>query len=162
MNRIASATPEFLPWQIRIQLFYHLVFSTKNRENFISQAIEDRVWAYIGGVARKHKMTAIQVGGIENHIHALILAKPIVAPFQIAQWIKGDSSNWIHKEFPDIRGFSWQDGYSIFSVSRSSVPNVAEYIRNQREHHLGQAFEDEYIELLKKHGTDYDEQFVFG
>jgi len=107
-------------------------------------------------------MTAIQVGGIENHIHALILAKPIVAPFQIAQWIKGDSSNWIHKEFPDIRGFSWQDGYSIFSVSRSSVPNVAEYIRNQREHHLGQAFEDEYIELLKKHGTDYDEQFVFG
>lgn len=142
-------------------LFYHLVFSTKNRKEFVTREIEGRVWAYIGGVARKHKMTGLQVGGIENHIHALILAPPIIAPSKIAQWIKGASSKWIHEEFPHIRGFAWQDGYGIFTVSKSSVPNVTEYIRNQREHHLGQSFEDEYIELLQLHGVDYDERFVF-
>jgi putative transposase len=65
-------------------LFYHLVFSTKNREDFISPGIENRVWAYIGGVARKHKMTALQVGGTDNHIHVLVLAPPTIAPSKIA------------------------------------------------------------------------------
>jgi REP element-mobilizing transposase RayT len=142
-------------------LFYHIVFSTKNREDFIASEIESRVWAYTGGVARKHKMSALQVGGIENHIHALILAPPTIAPCKIAQWIKGDSSKWMHEEFPPIRGFAWQDGYGIFTVSKSSVPKVIEYIRNQREHHLGQSFEDEYLEMLKLHGVDYDERFLF-
>lgn len=142
-------------------LFYHIVFSTKNREDFIAPEIEGRVWAYIGGVARKHKMTALQVGGTENHIHGLILAPPTIAPSKIAQWIKGDSSKWIHEEFLRIRGFAWQDGYGIFTVSKSSTPNVIEYIRNQREHHSGQSFEDEYLELLKLHGVDYDERFLF-
>ena len=57
-------------------LFYHIVFSTKNRKSWIEQDIENRVWKYIGGITRKHKCTAIQVGGIEDHIHALILSPP--------------------------------------------------------------------------------------
>ena len=65
------------------QLFYHLVFSTKGRLNLIEQEIEDRVWSYIGGVARKHNLTSMQVGGIEDHIHALVMARPVVAPCQI-------------------------------------------------------------------------------
>jgi putative transposase len=64
-------------------LFYHLVFSTKNREDFLEVEIENRVWAYIGGIARKHNCTAIQVGGIEDHIHALILSPPKYAPSEI-------------------------------------------------------------------------------
>ncbi|HEV7643433.1 MAG TPA: transposase [Pyrinomonadaceae bacterium] len=62
------------------QCFYHIVFSTKNRANFINPEIEDRVWSYIGGIARKHHLTAIQVGGVENHIHALISAPPTGCP----------------------------------------------------------------------------------
>jgi REP element-mobilizing transposase RayT len=92
-------------------LHYHFTFSTKNREPWIVPKIENRVWAYIGGIARKHKMTAIQLGGIEDHIHALVLAPPILAPSQIAQYLKGDSSKWIHEEFPNLRAFAWQDGY---------------------------------------------------
>lgn len=143
-------------------LFYHIVFSTKNRENFINEDIENRVWSYIGGIARKHKLTALQVGGIENHIHALIMAPPSIAPSKIAQWLKGESSKWIHEEFVDLRRFAWQDGYGVFSVSKSNAPKVIKYIQNQREHHLKQSFEDEYIDLLKLHGIDYDEKYLFG
>jgi putative transposase len=64
-------------------LFYHIVFSTKRRKDLVSPEIEKRDWAYIGGIARKHEIIAIQVGGIENHVHVLILAKPKVAPSQI-------------------------------------------------------------------------------
>ena len=142
-------------------LFYHIVFSTKNRTNFINREIENRVWSYLGGIARKHKVIALQIGGIENHIHALIMSPPILAPSKTAQFLKGDSSKWIHQEFPDLRSFAWQDGYDAFSVSKSNVPKVIDYIKNQRQHHLKQSFEDEYIELLKLHETDYDEKYLF-
>lgn len=142
-------------------LFYHIVFSTKGRKELISRDIENRVWAYIGGIARKHEIMAVQVGGIENHIHVLILAKPKIAPSQIVQWLKGESSKWIHDTFPELRDFAWQDGFGVFSVSKSNVPDVVDYIKNQREHHANQTFEDEYISMLKLNEIDYDERYVF-
>ena len=142
-------------------LFYHIVFSTKGRKNLIDRSIEERVWAYIGGIARKHDLIAVRVGGIENHIHVLIMAKPKIAPSQIVQWLKGESSRWIHETFPELRSFAWQDGYGIFSVSKSNVPDVVEYIKDQREHHAKQSFEEEYISMLKLNGIDYEERYIF-
>ncbi|MGD9561082.1 MAG: IS200/IS605 family transposase [Pyrinomonadaceae bacterium] len=142
-------------------IFYHIVFSTKGRKNIIGPETEARLWAYIGGIARKHGIVAIQIGGIENHIHILILAKPKIAPSQIVQWLKGESSRWMHETFPEMHSFAWQDGYGIFSVSKSNVPDVVEYIKNQREHHQRQSFEDEYISMLKLNEIEHDKQFVF-
>lgn len=142
-------------------IFYHIVFSTKGRKNIISPEIEARLWAYIGGIARKHEIVAVQVGGTENHIHILILAKPKLAPSQIVQWLKGESSRWIHETFPEQRTFEWQDGYGIFTVSKSNVSDVVEYIKNQRQHHAKQSFEDEYILMLKINGIEFDDRYVF-
>jgi REP element-mobilizing transposase RayT len=143
-------------------LHYHVVFSTKNRVRHISQDVEDRVWAYIGGVARAHRMTALQVGGIEDHIHVLVTAPSTLAPSQIAQYLKGDSSKWIHAEFPNLTEFAWQDGYGAFTVSKSNIPLVITYIQNQREHHRKQTFQEEYRELVEKHGIEHDERYVWG
>jgi len=141
---------------------YHLTFSTKNREPWILPEVEARLWAYIGGIGRQHKMTALQVGGIEDHIHALVMAPPKYAPSQIAQYLKGDSSKWIHEEFPKMRGFEWQDGYGAFTISKSQVPHVIEYIKNHREHHRKRTFQEEYLELLQKHSVHYDERYLWG
>lgn len=143
-------------------LFYHVVFSTKNRAAFIRPEIEERIWAYIGGVARHHQMTAIQVGGVDDHIHALVMAPATLAPFEIAKYLKGESSKWIHETFADLRDFGWQDGYGAFTVSKSNVPGVVNYIQNQREHHQTQTFQDEYRAFLKKHGVEYDERYLWG
>ena len=110
-------------------LHYHVIFSTKNREKYISHKIEGRVWAYIGGIARAHKMTALEIGGVEDHIHALVTAPATLSPSQIAQFLKGDSSKWIHEEFPALRDFAWQDGYGGFTVSKSNLPEVVRYIK---------------------------------
>ncbi len=112
-------------------LHYHVIFSTKNREPWLVPGIEQRVWEFIGGIARKHKMTALQVGGVEDHIHALVTAPPTLAPFEIAQFLKGGSSKWIHQEFPSLSQFGWQDGYGAFTVSKSNIPDVVSYIQNQ-------------------------------
>jgi len=143
------------------QIYLHFVFSTKGRNATISPEIEERVWSYIAGVAKHHGMTPVQIGGIETHVHALVGIPTTMSSSQGAKALKGDSSYGIRREFPGMANFGWQDGYGVFSVSKSVIPSVAEYIRNQREHHSNQSFEDEYVALLKKHGVDYDERYLF-
>jgi len=109
-------------------LFYHIVFSTKNRAPFIKTDIQERVWEYVGGVARHHKMTALQIGGIEDHLHVLVMAPATLSPSEIAKWLKSDSSKWIHEEFSGLQDFGWQDGYGAFTVSKANVPGVISYI----------------------------------
>ena len=143
-------------------LHYHVLFSTKNRERWLVPEIEQRVWRFIGGIARAHRMTALQVGGVEDHIHALVTAPPTIAPCQIAQFLKGDSSKWIHEEFSALRNLGWQDGYAAFTVSKSDIPRVIKYIQNQRAHHRKKTFQEEYLEFLRANGIDYDERYLWG
>ncbi len=143
-------------------LHYHIVFSTKNRIPYIKPEIEQRVWEYLGGVVRHHKMTALQVGGVDDHIHALIMAPPTIAPSQIAQYLKGESSKWIHETFPTLRAFAWQEGYGAFTVSRSGLEAVVSYIQRQRAHHQQKDFQAEYLDFLQRHGVEYDERYVWG
>ena len=142
-------------------LHYHVIFSTKNRVPWIKPNLESRIWPYIGGIARKHKMTALQIGGCDDHVHALVQAPPIYSPSEIAQYLKGESSKWIHEEFPAMRDFGWQDGYSAFTVSKSNLPDVTRYIQNQREHHRKKTFQEEYLEFLNKYGIEYDERYLW-
>jgi putative transposase len=143
------------------QVYLHIVFSTKNRAPLIRPEIENDIWTGIGGCARKHKMVPVQIGGMEEHAHALVSTPTTISPSQAAKYLKGDSSLWIHREFAELRHFGWQDGYGVFSVSRSAVPNVIKYIQDQRLHHRDQSFEEEYVTLLKLHAVDYDERYLF-
>lgn len=142
-------------------LHYHIVFSTKNRERWITPDIEQRIWAYLGGIARENKMMPIQIGGVEDHVHLLLGASPTLAPSKIAQMIKGGSSNWIHDTFPQLKSFAWQDGYGAFTVSKSNMPDVTVYIQGQRGHHRIKSFQEEYRALLQRHEIEYQERYLW-
>jgi putative transposase len=105
-------------------------------------------------------MSALQIGGVEDHVHMLILAKPIHSPSEIAKRLKGESSKWVNQEMPEIKGFGWQDGFGAFSVSKSNVPAVIEYIRNQKTHHQKESFGSEYERLMHLHEVDYDPKYL--
>ncbi len=142
-------------------IFHHLVFSTKHREPRIRPDIETRVWEYLGGIVSANDGLPLRVGGIENHVHLLVGMTPSAAPARLVQQIKCGSSKWLHENFPDMADFAWQDGYGVFSVSRSAIPEVSRYIDNQREHHRHKTFEDEYRAFLKRHGVAFDERYLF-
>ncbi len=142
-------------------LHYHIVFSTKHRECWITPEIEQRIWAYLGGIARENRMKPLQIGGIDDHIHLLVGAPATMAPAKAAQLIKGGSSSWIHTEFPSLQRFAWQDGYGAFTVSKSHLSDVTSYIKNQRQHHPGKSFQEEFLALLERHEIEYDEKYLW-
>ena len=143
-------------------LYYHVVFSTKKRKPLIGTGIRERLRAFLGGIARENKMKALCVGGLDDHIHLLIMAPPTLSPSKMLQLVKGGSSKWIHDTFPRMRDFAWQDGYGVFTVSKSQIPDIIRYIQGQGEHHRVKTFQEEYLLFLQKHGIEYDERYVWG
>jgi len=142
-------------------LLIHVIFSTKNGELWIHQDIEHRIWSYLGGIARENDIKALPIGGIENHLHLLLGVPPSLALSKALQLIKGGSSGWIKETFPAMLGFGWQDGYAAFSVSKSQIAEIEDYIRKQREHHQSKTFEEDYRAFLDRHEIDYKEEYLF-
>jgi REP element-mobilizing transposase RayT len=141
--------------------YSHCVFSTKDRRPFINAQLRERLWPFLGGIAREHKMMAISVGGVQDHAH-LLLSLPATMPIAKAmQLIKGGSSKWVHENFPEQRLFAWQVKYGAFSVSVSQVDKLIKYIENQEPHHRKMTFQEEFIALLKKHNIEYDERYLW-
>src|SRR6478735_9154267 len=125
-------------------LHYHVIFSTTNRERWIGQAIEQRLWEYLGGIARQNDVKALQIGDIEDHVHLVLGIPAALAVSKALQLLKGGSSKWIHETFPNLTSFQWQDGYGAFTVSKSQLPDVIHYVAHQREHHKRRTFQEEY------------------
>jgi putative transposase len=75
--------------------------------------------------------------------------------------VKARSSKWLHDTFPALAAFSWQEGYSVFSVSKSQEAAVKRYIAGQIEHHKKEDFKAELLRILRLHGVDFDERYVF-
>ena len=139
----------------------HCTFSTKQRYPFIDSELESRLWPYIGGIARENRMKALAIGGTADHLHALLSLPGMMSFAKAVQLIKGGSSKWIHDTFSRHKKFAWQEGYGAFSVSVSQASKTIAYINNQREHHRRKTFEEEFIELLQRHGLEYDSRYVF-
>lgn len=129
-----------------VQNLVHLVFSTKNRGRCIPSGFRQRLWSYIGGVCKNLGVMMHAVGGVEDHVHLLIQVPPTISVAKVVGTIKANSSKWVRDSG---RQFGWQQGYGAFSVSASNMPAV---IR----------FDAEFVALLRKHGVEFDEKYVFG
>jgi REP element-mobilizing transposase RayT len=142
-------------------LHYHIILSTKRLEPWIAREQEERLWAYLGGIARQNQLKPLLVGGMEDHIHILLGSPPTVTVSEALKRIKGGSSGWVKENISGCLGFGWQDGYAAFAVSKSQLGDVEEYIRKQREHHRSKTFQEEYRAFLDRHEIVYDERYLW-
>ena len=133
----------------------HIIFATAERKPLIRPDVQDRLHAYLGGIARENEMAALAIGGVADHAHVLLSLSRTIAIAKAVQLLKGGSSKWLN-ENPSQKGFSWQEGYAAFSVSISNRDKVANYILNQAEHHKRMTFSEELSKLLRAHGIAED------
>jgi putative transposase len=140
---------------------YHCIFSTKERRKTIAPEVQTRLWAYIGGVAREHGMTALTVGGTGDHAHLLLAVPATITVATAMREIKAGSSRWMHEECA-MPQFAWQEGYGAFSIGHSQIAATVQYISRQEEHHRKGDFQAEFLAILKKHQIEYDPRYVWG
>jgi putative transposase len=141
------------------KLIYHIVFSTKTRQTFISEQIEAELYKYIGGIIRGIGGSCLEINGMPDHVHILASLPPKIALSDALRDIK-NSSKWVHETKPTLQKFAWQDGFSAFSVSTSQVEPVRQYIVDQKTHHNQRDFKTELLGLLDKHEIEFDERYI--
>lgn len=148
--------------QSLVQIYIHLVFSTKERSPYLADAdLCDRTHRYLAGICKNLDSPALCVGGVEDHVHLLCRLGKTIDIAEFVRDLKRDSSKWIKTQQPQLADFHWQHGYGGFSVSPSHVDALSAYIANQREHHRTETFQDEFRCLCRKYGLEIDEQFVW-
>ena len=143
-----------------LSLYYHPVFSTKNREPWFTDDLLPRAHAYLRGCVRTAGGVAEAIGGVDDHVHILVSLRSTHRLADVLRDVKQKSSEWFH-EATRRSAFAWQEGYGAFTVSRSNVGRVQAYIRNQESHHRRRSFQTEYRTLLERHGIAFDERYLW-
>jgi putative transposase len=143
------------------QILLHIVFSTKHREPWITEDLRPRLYDYMGGIIRGERGVLYDIGGIEDHLHLYLRWRPDASISDLMQRTKAHSSRWVHQTFPKLGRFAWQEGYSVFTVSKSQELAVKHYIATQRERHHKEDFKSELLRMLRLHEVEFDDQYVF-
>ena len=141
------------------KLLYHAVFRTKYGKNTIPEQHEKELYAYILGIIDNKKSKLYRIGGIENHLHLLIDIHPTFAVSDFMKELKEYSSKWLAKNpnFPNFEG--WAVSFAAFSYNLSDKQEIIDYIKNQKEHHKTESFEEEYRRFLIENGIEINEKY---
>jgi len=147
--------------QTLVRLLVHVIFSTKNREPFISPSLEPELFAYIGGILKNQNSRLLDAGGTADHVHLLISQSKNVSLSSLMKDLKKDSSFWIKTKGRQFDNFHWQDGYGAFSIGHSQIAALKKYISQQKEHHRKRTFQEELMAFLDEYGMEYDVRYLW-
>lgn len=142
-------------------LRFHVLFSTKNRMKWITEDWEKELYSYLAGILQAERGHLLEGNGSNDHVHLLLAISADQSIAEIMRTLKSNSSGWIHRKWKDRARFEWQRGYFGATVSQSQVERVRGYIRSQRQHHRRVSFQEEFVRLLKAHGIEYDERYIW-
>jgi len=143
------------------QIYIHIIFVVKGRQNLISESFREQLQKFITGILQNRGQKMLAIYCMPDHTHIFTGLTPTLALSDLVRDIKAGSSKFINDK-KLVRGkFNWQQGFGGFSYSRSQIDTVVKYILNQKEHHKERSFKEEYIELLEKFEVQYDDEYLF-
>jgi putative transposase len=138
-----------------VQVWLHIVFTTKNRKPYLKTLeIRQLLFKHIKTNAKKKEIWLDCINGYKEHVHCLISLRKDQSISKVSQLIKGESSYWINSQELTDQKFRWQDDYWAVSVSKSHIDSVRKYIFNQEDHHRNISFREEVKGFIQKQGWD--------
>ena len=123
------------------QIAIHIIFGTKRHRHYLT----DDIHPYIHRIITNLKGLPIRINGTDNHIHILCYLPKDMSVSDFVRTIKANSSKWYKSINPHME---WQTGYAAMGISRTNIPVVDAYIRNQKEHHQVVDFAEEMKKYL--------------
>ena len=141
------------------KVLLHIVFSTKNREPYISDELQPNLHAYLAGACRAVNSEGLRVGGTKDHVHIVCTLPRTLTISKLLEEIKKSSSSWVKDQ--GVHQFAWQAGYGAFSVSQGHLSTVISYIENQQEHHREKTYKEEVLDFLKEYNIECNEKYLW-
>jgi putative transposase len=119
----------------RTEIYLHLVWTTHCRLPLITADVEQAIYACMLKQANALRCEVLAIGGMPDHVHVAVRLAPMASSGQLVRQMKGVSSTLVRTALKPGETFAWQNGYGAFSISRSHLPRVLAYVRDQKRHH---------------------------
>ena len=143
------------------QLHFQTVFAVQNRISLINPKWEEDLYKYITGIIKDFDHKPLFINGMPDHLHVVFGMRPYQSLSNLMENIKSGSSKWINDQRLIKGKFRWQDGFGAFSYSKSQLPAVINYVKNQKRHHQKKTFLEEYVEMLEKAEVEFNPKYLF-
>ncbi len=117
------------------QLFYHIVWATKNREPILTAEIEPIIHNYLRTKAIGLGAIVFALNGWYDHVHMVVSIPPKLGIAKFVGQVKAVASTKFNKSGHPTVSFYWQTEYAVFSFDRKRLPNYIAYVERQKEHH---------------------------
>jgi REP element-mobilizing transposase RayT len=117
------------------QLFYHLVWATKNRQPLLTLKVEPVIHSFLRTKAIGLGATVFALNGLEDHVHMVVAIPAKISVAKFIGQIKAVASTKFNKLDPNAPPFFWQEEYGAFTFDRKRLPNYIGYVERQKEHH---------------------------
>ena len=98
------------------QVYIHVVFAVKGRQNLIHPNIREELHKYITGIITNRDQKLLSIFCMPDHSHLLIRLKPSISISDLVRDIKAGSSKFINDKKLIKGKFSWQEGFGVFSL----------------------------------------------
>jgi putative transposase len=119
--------------QVFRQLYYHVVWATKNREPQLVEAVRPHLFEAIQGRCKRLNCILHGVDAVEDHVHVALEIPPSRAVSFVVGQLKGASAHELNQLRP--ASIHWQDGYGVLTFRRAELDKVKNYIATQEERH---------------------------
>ncbi len=130
------------------EIYFHFVWATQQRDPLLTPDVERRIHRCIQSEAERLDAIVLAIGGLTDHVHLAVQVPPDLNASHLAKQVKGVSSRFAAAELVEKQGllpyFCWQEGYSVFSLSRSHLARVIPYVQHQKLRHAQQTVWDDW------------------
>src|SRR5688572_30170704 len=94
-----------------VNIKVHLVFSTRNRQPYLTKEIRQDVFHHIKLNSMQKNIFIDCINGYSDHLHCLLSLGKDDSISKVVQLIKGESSHWINQNKLTSTKFAWQGEY---------------------------------------------------
>ncbi|MBX2922935.1 MAG: IS200/IS605 family transposase [Chitinophagaceae bacterium] len=138
-----------MPGITHTNIYIHTIWSTNGRQQLLSPVVRKVLFPYMRQHATSKGIQLLAVNGYNDHIHCLFKLMPVQNVQEIVKQLKMDTEDWVNGNRFWQEAFSWEDGYSAYSVSPANVDKSADYINRQEEYHQTKSLEEELAAFEK-------------
>ncbi len=143
------------------QIYLQFIYAVNGRQSLIAKQNKEELQKYLTGLVQKRRTKMLAINCMPDHTHFFVGFNPAVLISDFVKEIKVKSNEFINEKQWTKGKFSWQEGYGVFSYSRSHIDRVVKYILNQEAHHKKKSFREEYHEFLAKFDIPFEEKYLF-
>jgi REP element-mobilizing transposase RayT len=144
------------------QLFYHIVWSTKDRLPLLTPEVESVIYGFLRSKAIGLGATLFALNGTVDHVHMVAAIAPAIAVSKFIGQVKAVASTRFNKSGQSNTPFFWQEEYGVFSFDGKRLPNYIAYVERQKEHHaqgttisILERTDDIGVQFAHESGADY-------